>query len=103
MHGKKPSEVVRVVKNAEVRFKLRDGRIYQEGLRMGLPDIDPKLLVSLSGSVGLDKSLDLVLEVPRIPSLLKKEPDDPKTPVRLRITGTFDKPVVTEIKGDKGK
>ena len=103
MHGKKPSEVVRIVENADVRFQVRDGRIYHEGLRMGLPDIDPKLLVSSSGSVGLDKSLDLVLEVPRIVSPFKKDIDDPKAPVRLRITGTFDKPVVTEIKGEKGK
>ena len=95
--------MVRIVENADVRFQVRDGRIYHEGLRMGLPDIDPKLLVSSSGSVGLDKSLDLVLEVPRIVSPFKKDIDDPKAPVRLRITGTFDKPVVTEIKGEKGK
>jgi hypothetical protein len=103
MHGKKPSEVVRVVENAEVRFQLRDGRIHHDGLRLGLPDIDPKLLVSTSGSVGLDKSLDLVMEVPRIVSPFNKGAADPNAPVRLRITGTFDKPVVTEIKGANGK
>jgi hypothetical protein len=103
MHGKKPSEIVRVVKNADVGFQVRGGRVYAQGLRLGLPDIDPKLLVTLSGSVGLDKSLDLELEIPRVPSPLKKELDDSKAPVRLRITGTFDKPVVKEIKGDKVK
>jgi hypothetical protein len=103
MHGKKPSQIVRVVENADVRFQVRAGRIYHEGLRIGLPEIDPKLLVSSSGSVGLDKSLDLVLEVPRILSPFKKEPDDSKAPVRLQIKGTFDKPVVTEIKGGKAE
>jgi hypothetical protein len=99
MHGKKPSEVVRVVENADVRFQVRGGRIHHEGLRLGLPDIDSKLLVTCSGSVGLDKSLDIVLEVPRIVSPFNKGAADPNAPVRLRITGTFDKPVVTEIKG----
>jgi hypothetical protein len=103
MHGKKPSEVVRVVENADVRFQVRGGRIFHEGLRMGLPDIDPKLLVTCSGSVGLDKSLDIVLEVPRVVSPFQKEQVDPNAPVRLRVTGTFDKPLVTEIKGAHGK
>src|SRR5262249_19020628 len=99
MHGKKPSEVVRVVKNADVRFQVRGGRIHHEGLRMGLPDIDPKLFVTCSGSVGLDKSLDLMLEAPRIVSPFRKDIGDPNAPVRLRVTGTLDKPVVAEIKG----
>jgi hypothetical protein len=103
MHGKKPSEIVRVVENADVRFRVRNGRVYQEGLRLGLPDIDPKLSVTCSGSVGLDKSLDIVLDVPRIVSPFNKEAVDPNAPVRLRITGTFEKPVVTEIKGQNGK
>jgi hypothetical protein len=105
MHGKKPSDVVRVVENALVRFEVRGGRMYHEGLRLGFPDIDSKLQASSSGSVGLDKTLDLVLEVPRILLPGKKPPDDPKAtaPVRLRITGTFDNPVVSEIKGAKVK
>jgi hypothetical protein len=103
MNGKKPSDVVRVVENADIRFQVRGGRVYQEGLRLGLPDIDPKLSVTCSGSVGLDKSLDIVLDVPRIVSPFNKEAVDPNAPVRLRITGTFEKPVVTEIKGVNGK
>jgi hypothetical protein len=103
MHGKKPSEVVRVVENADVRFRVQGGRIYHEGLRMGLPDIEPKLLVTSSGSVGLDKSLDIVLEVPRVVTPFNKGVADPDAPVRLRVTGTIDNPVVTEMKGEKGK
>ena len=66
MYGKKPSDVVRIVEDAEVRFQVREGRMHHEGLRIGFPDIAPDLLVSSRGSVGLDHSLDLVLEVPRI-------------------------------------
>ena len=99
MYGKKPSDVVRIVEEAEVRFEVREGRIHHEGLRIGLPDIAPDLFISSRGSVGLDHSLDIVLEVPRI-VLPGKNSNDPKStaPVKLRVTGTIEKPVVTEIK-----
>jgi hypothetical protein len=99
-HGKKPSDVVRVVKNDEVRFQVRDGRVNHEGLRIGLPDIAPDLIIKSHGSVGFDKSLDFELEVPSI--LVDKKEIDVKEgpPVRFRVTGTLDKPIVTEIKKD---
>jgi hypothetical protein len=50
--------------------------------------------------VGLDHSLDILLEVPRIVLAGKKGSADPKStaPVKLRVTGTIEKPIVTEIK-----
>jgi hypothetical protein len=103
MYGKKPSDVVHVVKNADVRFQVREGRIYHEGLRFGFPDFSPDLVITSRGSVGLDKSLDFVLVVPAI-LVDKKDLDIKKAPpVHLRVTGTIDKPIVTEIKEDKDK
>jgi hypothetical protein len=104
MYGKKPSEVVQVVKNAEVCFQVRDGRMHHEGLRLGFPDISPDLIANSRGSVGFDGSLDIVLEVPRL-VLKKKDAPDPKSPppVRFQIKGTIDKPIVTEIKEVKDK
>jgi hypothetical protein len=98
MYGKKPSDVVRVVKNAEVRFQVREGRMYHEGLQFGFPDISPDLIIKSRGSVGFDKSLDFELEVPSI--LVDKKAVDVKEgpPVRFRVTGTIDKPDVNEIK-----
>jgi hypothetical protein len=100
MYRKKPSDTVRFVKDDAVRFEVRGGRVYHEGLRFGFPDISPKLMISSRGSVGLDKSLDLVLEVPRI--LLKQGTNSAdivaQTPVRFRVTGSIGKPVVTQIK-----
>jgi hypothetical protein len=103
MYGKKASEVVRIVEDAEVRFEVRDGRIHHEGLRIGFPDIAPNLVATSRGSVGLDHSLDIVLELPRIVGPGQKVPVDAKAPVRLRVTGTIEKPVVTEVKGEKAK
>lgn len=98
LYGKQPSEVVRIVKNAEVQFKVCDGRLYHEGLTLGFPDISPQLVGSSSGSVGLDKSLDLILEVP---SVLAEAGSASKNVtrdiIRFSIKGTLDDPVVLEI------
>jgi hypothetical protein len=102
-YGKKPSDVVRLVENTDVRFQVRDGRMYHEGLRFGFPDFSPDLLITSRGWVGFDKSLDFVLVVPAI--LVDKEDLEIKKapPVHFRVTGTIDKPVVIEIKEDKDK
>jgi hypothetical protein len=103
MYGKKPSDVVRVVKNADVTFNVKGGRMYHEGLKFGFPDISPDLIATSRGSVGLDKSLDFVLEVPGV-VVDKKDLDIKKAPpVRFRITGTIEQPVVTQIKDGKNK
>jgi hypothetical protein len=101
MHGKKPSDVVRVVKNDEVRFKVKDGRMYHEGLRIGFPDIAPELMIRSHGSVGFDKSLDFELEVPSVLADKSKVEIKEGPPVHFRVTGTIEKPTVTEIKPDK--
>lgn len=78
--------------------------MHHEGLSIGFPDISPDLLVTSRGSVGFDKSLDITLEIPRI-LFDKKELAIRKgqAPVRLRMTGTIDEPIVTEIKEAKDK
>ena len=51
------------------------------------------------------RSLDILLEVPRLIVPGTKSAANPKAtaPVRLQITGTIENPVVTEIKGQKNK
>jgi hypothetical protein len=56
MNGKDASHVVRLAQDAEIRFHVRDGQLYHEGLRIGFPDIDPELQLTSRGSVGLDKN-----------------------------------------------
>ncbi len=99
LYGKKPSEVIRVVKDADIRFEVRNGRLFHEGLSIGFPDISPELLGTSRGSVGLDKSLDLIVEVPSVLAKADEAPGDTGSDhVRLKITGTIDKPTVVEIK-----
>jgi hypothetical protein len=97
--------VVRLAQDAEIRFQARAGQLYHEALRLGLPDMAPDLLASSRGSVGLDQELDLVLEIPRVVVKLKLVPADAKATgwIRIRVTGSIDKPTETEIKEDKEK
>jgi hypothetical protein len=91
MNGKDASKVVHLTQNDEIRFHVRDGRLYHERLRIGLPDIDPELVLISRGSVGLDNTLDLFVELPRLDRALRKE----KGPARCHITGTIANPRIT--------
>ena len=76
--------------DAEIPFQVRDGRLHHEGLRIGFPDIDPQLVVSTRGSVGLDETVDLFVELPRLDAALRKE----KGPAKCHITGTITNPKI---------
>ncbi|KAA5539213.1 hypothetical protein FYK55_25165 [Roseiconus nitratireducens] len=88
IHQTQPPSQTRVVKDALIKFQARDGRLYHEGLRFGFPDIDPGLEVLARGSVGLDQSLDTVLEIPRLDPAKQQQ----KGPVRCQVTGTVGNP-----------
>jgi hypothetical protein len=83
------SNAVRFAHHDEIRFQVRDGRLYHEGLRIGFPDIDPKLQITSHGSVGLDKTLDLTVELPRLDEALRQK----KGPAKCHITGTMANPI----------
>jgi hypothetical protein len=88
MNGTHPSNVVRLAHDAEIRFHVCDGRLHHEGLRIGFPDIDPELQLAARGSVGLDTTLDLFVELPRLDKALREV----KGPARCHITGTIGNP-----------
>ena len=46
LNGKKASGKIRLVVDSEVPFKVRDGRLHHEGMRVGFPDIDPEMVVA---------------------------------------------------------
>lgn len=88
LYGLEVPETIRVVKDAEIKFQAREGRLFHEGLQLGLPDIDPALQIRSWGSVGLDETLDLHLEVPRLDKAKRKE----SGPVECHMTGTLHDP-----------
>ncbi len=46
-----------------MQFELSNGRVIHEGLVFGLPDLAPDLQIRSHGSVGLDESLDMLVEI----------------------------------------
>jgi hypothetical protein len=90
MNGTPPASPIRLVADAEVPFRVRDGRLHYEGLRVGFPDVDPELVVSSRGSIGLDETLDLYLEMPR----LRRTRRD-RAPLQCLVTGTIRDPVIS--------
>jgi hypothetical protein len=95
LHLKVPGKVVHLAQNDEIRFRVRDGRLYHEGLRIGVPDIDPKLQITSRGSVGLDRTLDLYVDLPR----LDDSPGKAKGTAKCHITGTIVSPKITVENG----
>jgi hypothetical protein len=89
MNGKQPSNVIRLVEESEIHFQVRDGRLHHEGQRIGFPEIDPELMISSRGSIGIDETLDLYLEMPR----LRKAKRD-KGPIQCHVTGTLHEPKI---------
>jgi hypothetical protein len=92
-----PSQV-KLADEADVHFWMADARVFHEGLRFGLPEISPDLVLHTKGSVALDHSLDLLVDVP-LP--LDRIHDGPilrmlsERPLQLQVRGTLEKPIVS--------
>jgi hypothetical protein len=78
-----------------IEFRMVDGRVYHRGLELAFPDVT----VRTYGSVGLDKSLAIMAEMPVPPkwkvggvlgSALRNQT------IRVPITGTLDKPKIDQ-------
>lgn len=95
-------EVTRVllVDGSEIHVSVEDRFVRHEGVRFGLPQIDPELVLETSGTVGFDRSLDLMLNVPVPMQLLLSNPDqfaEGTSKIRsfsVPIKGTIDEPVI---------
>ena len=81
--------MIRLVEDSEIHFQVRDGRLHHDGQRVGFPEIDPDLVISSRGSIGIDETLDLYLEMP----WLRKGKRD-KGPLQAHVTGTIREPKI---------
>ena len=98
-YGQEPGGPLDVAKNAVIHFEYRDRRIHHQGFQFGLPGVSKDLVAESRGSVGLDRTLDLVIEVPRFVADGAAVPVvDHANPVAFHITGTIEKPVAVEVK-----
>lgn len=89
---------VRLAKDNVVDFSMHDGRVYHENLAFGLADVPGDQLIHTRGSVGLDETLDLHIDLPPLGGRLL--PEGPlrdalsKQRVDLHVTGTLSRPIV---------
>ncbi|MBX3412353.1 MAG: DUF748 domain-containing protein [Pirellulales bacterium] len=82
-------------KESVVPFKLVDGRVYHRDLALVFPD----LTIRTQGSVGLDRTLALMAEMPVPPKWIGNNPlgDAIKgQTIRLPIGGTLDQPKINQ-------
>jgi hypothetical protein len=82
-----------IAKESKIDFQLADGRIYHRGVELTFPDVT----VRTQGSVGFDKSLALVAEMPVPPKWQGNKAVAAATrdqAIRLPIGGTLDRPKV---------
>jgi hypothetical protein len=86
------------VDQSSVEIQIADRRVHHAGLRAGVPQIDPRLQISTSGSVGLeDHSLEILLGLPVPVEYLALRPQIKQLGVpeiHLAIGGTLEHPDV---------
>jgi hypothetical protein len=88
---------IRVVEDTEVAFEVREGRVYHEGLAFVLSELAPDFVVRTSGTVGIDESLDLTVEVAIPQSLLRDGPVGrqlSRHPFAVHVAGSLDQPKI---------
>lgn len=91
-------DTIRIIQDTEVEFAVRDGRVYHEGLAFVLPQLPAEVVLVSSGSVGVDNSLDLTIEVGIADERLSQVPivgQLMKKPIAIQVVGTSQNPRVT--------
>lgn len=88
---------LQVVEDSAIDFEFKDGRVYHTGLAFLLPEVTSELMLTSSGSVGLDRTLDatLTINVPRKGfdryPLMRQLAEQP---LQLALTGTTESPAL---------
>jgi translocation and assembly module TamB len=86
---------VRLTEEAQVPFRLVQGRVYHENLELNFPE----LTIRTRGSVGLDRSLMILAEMPVPPKWIGNNPLGTALEgqtISLPIGGTLDRPVIDQ-------
>lgn len=87
-----PIERLSLARDSQVVFRLVDGRVYHEGLRLQFP----RLTIETHGSVGFDESLAMIAEISLTGNVLNGPLAQmiKSRPIELPIGGTLRKPKV---------
>ena len=94
--GKKPLNL-KLAKNNQVSFSVKEGIVTHDGLSFGLPELLPNLQIQSHGDVGFDSTLDFQLDL-EIP--FDKMGDEGglaalgSPAISVPVTGTFEEPEI---------
>jgi translocation and assembly module TamB len=87
----------------DVPFRVLGDRVYQPGMSVPLAKL---AVLDLAGSVGLDRSLDLDLDVPIVPDILDRVPVAGNIvgglKIKVPVRGTLNEPIVDKEEFDAG-
>ncbi len=87
----RPSRDWLIIEERVVDFHLADGRVHHRGLEFRSGDV----VLRSQGSVGLDETLDILLEVPISEAWVRSDPwlrGLAGQPIRVRVGGTLSRP-----------
>lgn len=90
----RPTEA-RLTEEAQVPFRLVQGRVYHENLELNFPEVT----IRTRGSVGLDRSLLILAEMPVPPKWIGNNPLGTALEgqtIQLPISGTLDRPMIDQ-------
>jgi len=93
--------VLKILHNSGIHFVMHGGRVYHQGLMFSVGGV----VIQTEGSVGLDRTLDLVAEFTPPVNLLPNGPVGQlirQTRFRVPITGTLDDPSLGKLNLQNG-
>lgn len=99
LHGKRPSDVVHVMEQNQINLQVREGCIHYDNLVLGFPEISPDLKIYSSGSVGLDRSINLRITVPEALVAEDTEEVNRTGVVHFHVFGEVDEPTIERLTG----
>jgi hypothetical protein len=96
--GQEGKSELSFINGSEVLVQVENGFVSHEGMRLGLPRVDPRLQIATSGRVGMqDRSLQGVMEFP-VPLQWLARNEDVRNmgvpTVSLPLSGTLDEPKI---------
>lgn len=95
--GQGEIESIHLADNSAVKFQMRDGMVWHDGVEFGLPRVSKDLVVRTSGSVAFDETIDMTIDLPMPLHLISDGPLAralTDKALSLRTTGTLKDPKV---------
>ena len=89
--------IIQIADQSSVSFSLADGAVYHDGLSFGLPKVLPSLVLTSSGKVGLDQTLNFQVQTSIPFETMGEDPllqklGSPK--LTVPVNGTFAEPKI---------